>query len=67
MLNAFAIREFSDAIMSKNYLQILEENRKKTASQKLARQQEYERKKYLSRPAEELKDGSVIDWVSFRS
>ena len=55
---------FLDA-MGKDYLQILKDRQKKTESEKLARQQEYERKQYLSKTKEDLKDGSVIIWVSF--
>ena len=53
--------------MGKDYLQILKDRQKKTESEKLARQQEYERKQYLSKTKEDLKDGSVIVWVSFRN
>ena len=51
--------------MTKDYLQLLREKRNKAESEKLERQRQYERKQYLSTPKQELKDGSVIIWVSF--
>ena len=53
--------------MGKDWLQILKNKQEKSAPDKLARQREYERKQYLSKPQEDLKEGSIIAWVSYRN